>query len=122
MLNMMKVGAYAGDGGACVFVAATDDELDALDAEIKQMERDEVPKQTVVFNKDFKVHTLPQYDKPHEKDWVDFIGENLNYEVKLQFVSVKLTAQSIELNFWAFGPARASRWTSWTTRWRPTSA
>lgn len=105
MLNMMKVGTYAADGGAYVFVAATDEELDALDAEIKKIERDEVPKQSAVFNKDFKVHTLPPYDKPHEKDWVDFIGENLNYELKLQFISVKLTAQSIELNFWAFGPA-----------------
>jgi hypothetical protein len=49
---------------------------------------------------------LPRmYDKPHEKDWVDFIGENLHYELSGQFLGLKLTAQSVEFEAWAFGPA-----------------
>lgn len=100
----MKASTYAGDGAAFTYMAS-EAELAAMEAEIRRMEAEEVPKQSAVILRDFKVHTLPAYDKPHEKDWVDFIGENLHYELKAQFIGVKMTAQSIEFDFWAFGPA-----------------
>lgn len=95
LMQALTAAASAGIGASFVYEGSTEAEETALAAAIAAAE-DEARLKQPQFVKEFQVP---------EKDWVDWIGDNLNFEVNGQFMSLKITARSLEFDAWVFGPA-----------------
>lgn len=107
----LKAGTYAGDGAAFVYIAATEDELAALEAEIRDATA-EVPAKHIRFMRDSVPRArgqMPRYKEASDlrkdnPDWYDFLNGQGEVDLKGQFLNLKLSRQKCEFRAWAFGP------------------
>jgi hypothetical protein len=81
-------------GAAFPYDAATEDEEKMLEALLAKAE-EEAPMERKKFEGDCATP---------EGDWMKWIEDHLSFEVSAEFISFKITARTLELNAWAFGP------------------
>ena len=97
----MAISASA-EGVAFAYAGSTEDEEKALEAAIHKSEEEAQAKRDIIIG-DYHFHKMPTYPVKQD-DWVDWIGKNLLFEVSMQYISLKITARTIELEFWMHGP------------------
>lgn len=93
MMYALQAGAAAGAGVAFAYMGTTEEEEAELQAAIAAAE-EVAPVKLTGFLQEFKT--------ARERDWVDWIGDNLVFEASVEALSLKITATSIE--FEAFAP------------------
>ena len=96
----------AADGFAYAYAGSTEDEEMALNAAINAAAEEAQAKRDAIIG-DFHFHKMPTYPVKTD-DWVDWIGKNLLFEVSAQYISLKVTARSIEVEFWLPGGATSN--------------
>ena len=87
-------GGYSRAGGTFRYEGSTDKEEEELRRAIKAAE-EEAREKRPQMEKDFR--------EP-ETDWTKWIEDHLVLEVSGEFLSLKITATTIEFEAWAFGP------------------
>lgn len=113
----LKAGTFASDGAAFTYVAASDDELQAIEAAIRDSEVD-VPAKHIRFMKDSVPRSKPQLARYKEKgdlqkdnpDWYDLLNGKGTVELNGQFLNLTLSRQKCSFRAWAFGPMAGTNW------------
>lgn len=95
LLQAQMATGHMAIGGMFGYVGPTDEEEAALQQAIRQAEEEAKQK---------KPQYLQDFDSP-KTDWVQWIGDHLSFEVSCEFLSLKITASTIEFEAWAFGPS-----------------
>lgn len=99
--SQMAITGAAG-GVAFAYAGSTEDEERALEAAINAAEEEAQAKRDAIIG-DFHFHKMSTYPVK-QNDWVEWLGKNLLFEASAQYISLKITARSIEVEFWMHGP------------------